>query len=63
MKLTKKQKPNEEVVQIVDVELNDEQLDAAAGGIADRGDGNGCSGGTIFYDGGYPGRKGSPTNS
>ena len=32
MKLTKEQKPETELVQVVDVELNEEQLEAAAGG-------------------------------
>ena len=33
MKPTKEQKPNEEVVPVVDFELTDEQLEVAAGGI------------------------------
>jgi hypothetical protein len=45
MKNLKEQKPNAEVVQAVDVELNEEQLDVVAGGIVDRGDGTGCTGG------------------
>jgi uncharacterized protein YcfJ len=32
MKLTKEQKPEAELVQVVDAELNEEQLEAAAGG-------------------------------
>jgi hypothetical protein len=48
MKFTKEQKPKAETVSAVDVELNDEQLETLAGGIVDRGDGIGCTGGTIF---------------
>lgn len=42
MKNLKEQKPNAEVVQAVDVELNEEQLDVVAGGV--WGD---CTGGTF----------------
>jgi predicted RNase H-related nuclease YkuK (DUF458 family) len=33
MKLTKEQKPSEELAQSVDVELNEEQLEVVAGGV------------------------------
>jgi len=42
MKNLKEQKPNEEVVQAVDVELNEEQLDVVSGGV--WGD---CTGGGL----------------
>lgn len=42
MKTSKEQKPDVEIVQAVDVELNEEQLDVVAGGVMDRGDGTGC---------------------
>ena len=48
MKPTKEQKSNEEIIQTVDVELNEEQLETLAGGIVDRGDGTGCTGGTVY---------------
>ena len=35
MKPTKEQKPNEEIIQTVDVELNEEQLEAVSGGSTD----------------------------
>ena len=43
MKLLKEQKPNENIVETVDVELNEEQLEAMAGGVTD-GIVDGCTG-------------------
>ena len=35
MKPTKEQKPNEEIIQTVDVELNEDQLETVSGGSTD----------------------------
>lgn len=49
MKNLKEQKPDAEIVQAVDVELNEDQLDVVSGGIVDRGDGTGCIGGLFDF--------------
>ncbi|MBB6002521.1 hypothetical protein [Arcicella rosea] len=48
MKSTEKQTSNPEIVPVIDEELNEEQLEILAGGIVDKGDGTGCTGGTIY---------------
>ena len=50
MKNLKEQKPDAEIVQAVDVELNEAQLDVVSGGVWDGIDGGGCTG-PIFQGG------------